>query len=189
MSVKFEYPKKFTFSEIKTKTKSDKPEVKGVKNYLFRLKTNFEGISINPADGVITINKKAVPGNYILEIDCVDSVTSKMYSTKHIVFVRDPNIPFPGDDEISDSEEDANVNEDINSKNKNYTQSNNMNNLLFNQNQVLKSKSKKNKEKTKKQFWGEKLYEKYKNKLLSNNKSVLAVALTFAITTITLLSE
>ena len=74
MTVEFEYPKKFTFSQIKTKTKSDKPDVKGIKNYLFRLKTNFEGISINPSDGVIIINKKAVPGNYILEIDCVGLV-------------------------------------------------------------------------------------------------------------------
>jgi hypothetical protein len=81
----FEYPNKFTYSKIKTKTESAKPKISGIKNYLFRIKNPFEGININPSNGVITINKKAVPGNYILEIDCVDSVNNKIYSIKILV--------------------------------------------------------------------------------------------------------
>ncbi len=181
MSVEFEYPKKFTFSQIKTKTKSDKPVVRGIKNYLFRLKTNFEGISINPSDGVITINKKAVPGNYILEIDCVDSVTNKCFPTKHIVFVRDPNTPFPGDDEFSGSEEEEEDN-NINNNNNNINNNNNKNN---NKNKKLVKKVKKDKKKV----LNNNFFEKLKNKILSNNKSAVTAVVAFAISAITLLSD
>ena len=102
MTIKFEYANKFTFSKIKTKTESVQPLVSGLNNYLFRIKNSFVGININPSTGVILIGKKAVPGNYVLEIDCVDSVNNKTYSTKHIVFVRDPNKIFPGDNELTD---------------------------------------------------------------------------------------
>lgn len=102
MSVQFEYPNKFTFSKINTKTESDRPYVRGLENYIFRIKNSFMGIDIDPKTGVILIGSKAVPGNYILEIDCIDSLTNKMYSTKHVVFVRDPEIKFPGDDDFTE---------------------------------------------------------------------------------------
>lgn len=183
MSVEFEYPKKFTFSQIKTKTKSDKPKVSGIKNYLFRLKTQFEGISINPSDGVITVNKKAVPGNYILEIDCIDSVTNKSNTTKHIIFVRDPNVPFPGDDEFSSSEDDENQQEH---QHQHQNQQQNENKKVKNNNKKVKNDNKKVK-KTK--ILNENFLEKLKNKILNNNKSTIAVVFTFAISAITLLSD
>ncbi len=180
MPVEFEYPKKFTFSQIKTKTKSDKPVVRGIKNYLFRLNTNFEGISINPSDGIITVNKKAVPGNYILEIDCVDSVTNKSTPTKHIIFVRDPNVPFPGDDEFSSSEDSD---EDIQPQHEHQHQNQNQNKQE--NNKKINKKEKKNKNKV----INENFFEKLKNRIFSNNKSAVAVVVTFAISAITLLSD
>ncbi len=177
MSVEFEYPKKFTFSQIKTKTKSDKPKVSGIKNFLFRLKTPFEGISINPSDGVITVNKKAVPGNYILEIDCVDSVTNKITTTKHIVFVRDPNVQFPGDDEFSSSDDEN-------------QQENQQEHQKEHQHQHKNKKEKNvNKKVKKNKIVNENFFEKLKNKILNNNKSTIAVVFTFAISAITLLSD
>ena len=127
MTVIFEYPNKYTFSKIKTKTLSHTPKVTGLKNYLFRIKNPFEGININPSNGVIIIGKKATPGNYILEIDCVDSVNNKIFPTKHVVFIRDPNKVFPGDDELSDSEED-NDNKDNKDNNDNKDNKDNKNN-------------------------------------------------------------
>ena len=183
MPVEFEYPKKFTFSQIKTKTKSDKPVVRGIKNYLFRLKTNYEGISINPSDGVIIINKKAVPGNYILEIDCIDSVSNKSNTvTKHIIFVRDPNVPFPGDEEFSGSEDEK---DNIQHIDQQQNQQKIKKNTNTNKNVVVNKKVKKDKKKA----MNENFFEKLKNRILSNNKSAVAVVVTFAVSAITLLSD
>jgi hypothetical protein len=177
MTIEFEYPKKFTFSQIKTKTKSEKPVVRGIKNYLFRLKNNFEGISINPSDGIITINKKAVAGNYILEIDCIDSVSNKSNKTsKHIIFVRDPNVPFPGDDEFSSSED-----EDNNAKHQHQHQ-----NQHQQQKENIKNKKVKN---DKKKVMNENFFEKLKNRIFSNNNSAVVAVVTFAFSAITLLSD
>jgi hypothetical protein len=116
MTVTFEYPNKFTSSKIKTKTLSHTPKVTGLTNYLFRIKNPFEGININPSNGIIAIGKKAVPGNYILDIDCVDSTNNKIYNTKHIVFVRDPNKVFPGDEDLTDSETDDKADDKVDDK-------------------------------------------------------------------------
>jgi len=126
MTVKFEYPNKFTFSKIKTKTESVRPLVSGLSNYVFRIKNPFVGININPKTGVIIISNKTVPGNYILDIDCVDSVNNETYSTKHIAFVRDPNKIFPGDDELTDDCEFKS-----NKKSKKSKKSNNHNNKFI----------------------------------------------------------
>ncbi len=182
MAVTIEYPKKFTYAEIKTKTKSAKPNVIGVKNYIFRLKTHFEGISINPADGVISVGKKAVPGNYVLEVDCVDSVVNKCYQTKHIVFVRDPNKPFPGDDEISITEEEQqnNINEET---------------IKLNQDDKIIKKTKKqsknkNKGKNINKEKGENIFKNFLKKISDgNNKNILKIGLTIAISAVTLLID
>ena len=122
VEVEFEYPTKFTFSKINAKTESVHPIVKGLNNYVFRIKKPFVGISINPSTGIIIISTKAVAGNYVLEVDCIDSISNKTYSTKHVIFIRDPKNPFPGDDEFTDDCEYKSEVNNTKTKNKNKSQ-------------------------------------------------------------------
>lgn len=183
MTVRFEYPNKFTFSKIKAKTDSVRPIVNGLANYVFRFKNSFVGISINPSTGIITVGSKTVPGNYVLEIDCVDSVNNKnIYSTKHVVFVRDPNENFPGDDEFTDdcdykSEKNKNDRENKNDKNDRY-ETDDMSEKNYKRN---KTKLNKSHRRTDGSVKSKNKLQEYFSNAIENNKNIWVVSIIFTL--------
>ncbi len=99
MTLTIDYENQYTYVQIKQGGKSDAPKVTGSTKYLFRICNPTEGIRIGPSSGILLISKKISAGNYILEIEVFDSNTKEGAKTRHVVFVRDPNNKYPGDDD------------------------------------------------------------------------------------------
>ncbi len=105
MTILLEYNPQFTLCKIKKGGKSVKPTIKGTINCIFNITNSVLGISIDTESGVIKVDKNLKPGNYVLEIEAVDVNTKLSAKTRHVVFMRDPNQVFPGDEEISDEDD------------------------------------------------------------------------------------